>query len=138
MAGKPHNRHIKSQKPKKSRLSFTHVIPSVTVRPFSLSRVVFLHDLWQSAPILGTNGVNNHCFTGWCGGWCHHGSLLPPHVRTVLLLVEDEKSVAKNINIRSFTNRVTFGSMQVPYCKFESNKVLKILPVRRAKDSFKH
>ena len=23
--------------------------------------------------------------------WCHHGSLLPPHVRTVLLLVEDEE-----------------------------------------------
>ena len=23
--------------------------------------------------------------------------------------------MAKNINIRSFTNRVTFGSMQVPY-----------------------
>ena len=97
MAGKPHNRHIKSQKPKKSRLSFTHVIPSVTVRPFSLSRVVFLHDLWQSAPILGTNGVNNHCFTGWCGGWCHHGSLLPPHVRTVQLLVEDEEKLKKRL-----------------------------------------
>jgi hypothetical protein len=73
VAGKPDNLHIKSQKPKKSRLSFTHVIPSVTVRPFSLSRVVFLHDLWQSGPILGTNGINNHCFTGWCGGWYHHG-----------------------------------------------------------------
>ena len=37
---------------------------------------------------IGTNGVNN--FTG-CGGRCHHGSLLPPPVRTVLLLVEDEE-----------------------------------------------
>ena len=62
-----------------------------------MSRVVFLHDLWQSAPILGTNGVNNHCFTGWCGGWCHHGSLLPPHVRTVQLLVEDEEKLKKRL-----------------------------------------